>query len=106
MTPEDEAVDYAIAAVDGAAIFPDELSAERMDQVATFLATRTFTRFVQEDNGVEEEGDDRLLALIHDAIAAAYVTGALDVQTQPNPTETVELSGKSGTPIVLNFYVN
>lgn len=102
--PENDLVDYAIQVVEGVEEFPEELSDQRMDQIATFLATRTFTRFVQEEDAEGEDGDAVLLQLIHVAISAAYVAGALDVLTQPNPTETLNVSGKSGNNVTINIY--
>ena len=103
---EDEIVDLAIAIAEGMA--PDDpefLDYERVDEVATYLATRTSTRFVQEQDTEEGEDDERLLRYITNAIASAYVVGALDAHntTQPN-IETLSVSGKSGTTV--NIYIS
>lgn len=104
---EDEVIDYAIAVAEGIAESPDYVDDERMDEVATFLATRTFTRFVQEEDVADEEGDDRLLRYITNAIAAAYCMGVFDAPnpTQPN-SETFSVSGKSGSNLTININVS
>lgn len=102
---EEEAIDYAIAIAESIAESPEYIDDERMDEVATFLATRTFTRFVQEEDAEDEEGDDRLLRYITNAIAAAYCMGVFDAPNTTQPeSETYTVSGKSGS--IVNIYIS
>lgn len=101
----------AIQMVAGVEELPPYVNEALMVETADTLTAWAFTAFEAATEAAEASGaeltDEHLGELISHAVRAAYVVGRIDDAIQSTqPSETTEVTGKSGATYVINNYFN
>lgn len=99
----------AIQMVAGVEELPPYVNADLMVETADTLTAWAFTAFEAASEEAAASGteltDDHLGDLISRAIQSAYIVGRIDDAIQRvQPSETTEVTGKSGATYVINNY--